>query len=116
MVGFSPVIYEVDDGAKDLKGALGIRLDEIAKIKAAEPDGGEHALDLAVQIEGPDGIHMVVGVIQKLESTESDLYIRFYAAKRGGNKRSGVRVRVKGQGADRRGVYLTGSAKARKLE
>lgn len=91
-----PVIEEIDEGAEDLRSAPGVRLEEVTEGEFREADGGEEVLGLAVEAEDPNGVGVVVGVVEVLQRREPDLVIGAITKKHKEEEEvARVRVRVR---------------------
>lgn len=69
------MVDEIDDGAENVNGPLAVGQQEISELEIGVLDQGEHVLDLAIEVEDPDRIDEVVGVVQQLQRGEFDLVV-----------------------------------------
>ena len=58
-----------------MNGPLAIGLQQIPKREVRVSNRGEHVLDLAIEIEDPNRVHVVIGIVEQLQRGESNLAI-----------------------------------------
>lgn len=72
----SPIEQEVDNCTENLSSPPRIWLQQIPQCEISKPNWTQQIFDFAIEIKNPNGICMIVRVLQQLQSTKPDLPIQ----------------------------------------